>query len=157
MTTPTRSRPVRAGDVDTGPNSLEAVRQRLQGSWDLVSATTYAASGEPTERRATGRLTYDQFGNLTVQARVEEEGAVGSPGSELPFLNISGRAVIDTANQRLVFTNVGANAPLDNALPAEVALDRVRYYEFVDDLLTLSVRNSDGSVSAILTWRKIGG
>ena len=105
----------------------------------------------------SSKVVYDEFGNLSVQARIEEEGAVGSPGSELPFLNISGRAVIDTVNQRLVFTGVEANAPLDDAPPAEVDLDRVRYYEFVDDLLTLSVRNSDGSVSATLTWRKIGG
>ena len=43
-----RERPVKMGDVDTGPGSLEAVRRQLEGSWELVSlAVVPQGGGEP--------------------------------------------------------------------------------------------------------------
>ena len=63
-----RVRPVKAGDVDTGPGSLESVRRQLQGTWELVGAVVFDASGKATPRKAEGRLTYDEYGKLTIGA-----------------------------------------------------------------------------------------
>ena len=40
-----RERPIKGGDVDTGPGSVEAVRRQLEGTWDLVSLAVTPKGG----------------------------------------------------------------------------------------------------------------
>ena len=62
---PSRGRPIPAGKVEAGPNSLESVRRVFEGAWDLVSAETYGATGQPSVLKGKGRLTYDAYGNMS--------------------------------------------------------------------------------------------
>ena len=61
----------RFGPVASGPNSLESVRRVFEGSWDLVSAESYNATGQPVVLKGKGRLTYDaEAGQAEQTARV---------------------------------------------------------------------------------------
>jgi hypothetical protein len=67
----------------------------------------------------------------------------------------TGRAVIDTANSRLVLMDVKSRLPSGEALPAEVPADKVRYYTIAGDTLTLTVKDAAGATTARTTWRKV--
>ena len=70
-----RGRPIPLGPIESGPNSLESVRRQFQGEWDLVSAESYGSSGQPVPIKGKGRLTYDAYGNLNVDARFDDAQA----------------------------------------------------------------------------------
>jgi hypothetical protein len=146
-------RAVKGGAVDRGPGSLEAVRRQLQGTWELVDSQAFDAAGTATSRKAAGRLTYDEYGNLTIAATVEDTGQTPSGVSGL--LGYTGRAVIDPAKTCLVLTDVKGRQPSSQALPAEVSADKVRYYTVEGNTLTLTVKNAAGAVTERTTWRKV--
>ena len=102
---PERGRPIPLGPVESGPNSLESVRRVFEGQWDLVSAESYGATGQPVVIKGKGRLTYDAYGNLTVDARFDE-GQEQADGSIAKLLSYKGRAVIDVAASRLVLQDM---------------------------------------------------
>ncbi len=139
------------GRVDTGPGSLEAVRRQLAGTWELVSFEAFTATGEATQVPATGRLTYDEFGNLTVAGSVDGE----IDGRRATLLYMSGRTAIDLAQQRFLILEAEGNVPFEEPDFATASLDRFRHYEFADDLLRLTVRDERGEATALLTWRRI--
>ena len=106
---PERGRPIPLGPVESGPNSLESVRRVFEGQWDLVSAESYDATGQPVAIKGKGRLTYDAYGNLTVDARFDE-GQEQADGSIANLLSYKGRAVIDVAASRLVLQDMQKRA-----------------------------------------------
>ena len=143
-----RVRPVKMGPVDTGPTSVEAVRRQLQGTWDLTALEVTSPAGEKVQAHASGRLQYDQYGNLSMQGSISD-----GPAIEGTVLNISGRVTIDPDQHTLRFQNIeprGA-AEIDPKLDASL----VRYYEFNGDLLRTSVKSATGAATAIATWKKI--
>ena len=146
-------RPIFTGPVDTGPGSVEAVRQQLSGTWTLVSYETFNEVGEAVVMPASGRLTYDQFGNLTVQGRIERAAAtVAGVAGEL--LNVTGRVAIDTAQKRFLIRDLESNVDFDEAELAAASSENFRYYEFVENRLILTVKNAAGDATARLTWQK---
>ena len=70
------------------------------------------------------------------------------------LLTFSGRAAIDVAQQRFLILDTEGNLPFDEAAFATASPDRFRYYEVVNDLLRLTVRDRSGETTAILTWRR---
>lgn len=149
-----RQRPVPLGEVDTGPGSVEYVRRQLQGEWELLSLTTFDAGGSETERAATGRLTFDEFGNLEIAGQLNEPPP-GTTATSGPFLRYSGRVVIDTARQALILQDIEGNIPPSEGLPPELAVSPVRYYTFDGNLLRTSVRDPEDRTTAELTWRRL--
>ncbi len=131
-----------------GASALSTVRARLQGNWDLQSTETYPAPGEVVSLAAQGLLTYDDFGNLSLQATITDDA------EQAAFWNISGRVAIDVFNQRMVFTKIDANLDPDT-LPGEISPDQVRYFEFRDDLLITTVWDERGRTIAETVWKKI--
>lgn len=148
-----RVRPVKMGDVNTGPGSLESVRRQLEGTWELLSADAIDPKGVASPRKATGTLTYDAFGNVGIAAKLADTEQPASSVSGL--LAFTGRAVIDTPKSRLVLQDVEKRLPSGEALPAEVSADKVRYYSFEGDTLTLTVKDAQGVTTARTTWRKV--
>ena len=144
-----RQRPIRAGDVDTGPGSVEAVRRQLSGTWELVSFEAFTGPGQSSQVPASGRLTYDEFGNLTLDGELER-----GDGSHAMLLNVSGRAVIDAPMQRFLILDSEGNLPFDERDFGTAAPDRFRYYEFDGDLLKLTVKDDTGQTTSLLTWRR---
>jgi hypothetical protein len=148
-----RVRPVKAGDVNTGPGSLESVRRQLQGTWELVEAVVFDASGKATPRKAEGRLTYDEYGNLTIGAKLADSTQPETSVSGL--LAYSGRAVIDPAKSQLVLMDLKSRLPSGEPIPTEVSPDKVRDYVIQGSTLTLTSKDASGAATARTTWRKV--
>jgi len=140
-------RPVKMGDVDTGVDSLAYVRKQLEGTWDLVSLTAVQGTGAIT-LKAAGRLTYDEFGNMSIRGRIEE----ASPVPAGALLDYEGRAVIDPARKQLRLVGVVAQGGATE--PADVSFDKLRLFAFEGDVLKLSTIDAEGKVIATATWRR---
>src|SRR5258706_4274980 len=66
--------PIAIGSTPTG-GELEAARQQLVGAWELVALESTQGDGPRAPVRASGTLTYDQYGNLTIEARTTDAAA----------------------------------------------------------------------------------
>jgi len=137
--------------VASGPGTLESVRKQLEGNWNLVSAEVVSATGQRTSIKASAVLTYDAFGNLSLKGAYEDPSATAE---QTAALNFTGRAVIDTQKQELRLLDLQQSDGQFAALPAEMAARRVRSYAFNGDVLTLTVKDSKGTVTAVNTWRR---
>jgi hypothetical protein len=69
-------------------------------------------------------------------------------------LNYSGRAVIDVQRQVLHLLSLQESEGDLAKLPPEMLARRDRAYAFDGDLLTLTIKDSSGRVTAVTTWRK---
>ena len=142
-------RPLRTTAVETGAGTTESVRRQLEGTWTLESLTVFDGSGTPRTVEATGSLTYDAFGNLVLIGKIADPAAAGAHADSLAF---KGRAVVDPPAQRLVLADLSGNVD-PSALPTTLSPDRVRFYAFQGDTLSLETR--DGArVLARTVWRK---
>jgi hypothetical protein len=130
--------------------SLETTRQQLMGTWELVELKNAPPKGgAPVPVKATGTLVYDQYGNLTIDARSSDPNAPVA-AREVPRVSFKGRAVIDVVNHELKLMDVTGNVNPDEVLAPE----RRRRYAFEADLLTLSSFDEKGVVTAVSTWRR---
>jgi hypothetical protein len=146
-----RGRPVRLGPVDaTSPSSLEAVRRHLQGTWTLATLELSPPEGGALRAvKAEGTLTYDQYGNLTIDAHTSDPAA--PPAARTAgLLSFKGRAVIDTGKSELTLMDLTGNVDPVAALSPE----RKRRYAFEGELLTLSSLDAAGKVTAVAVWRR---
>jgi hypothetical protein len=146
-----RQRPVEGGAVDTSTGSLSAVRKQLEGTWNLVSADVVSPAGARMTIKATAVLTYDAYGNLSLKGDLEDPAATAE---QRAALNYTGRAVVDTQRQVLRLLDLKQSEGASGVLPADMAASRERAYAFDGDLLTLTVKDSKGRVTAVNTWRK---
>ncbi len=137
--------------VEMGPTTgtLQQVRQQFQGTWDLVAFEAAGDGGRLAPVQATGTLTYDEFGNFAISGRILDAGA----SVAAMRLTISGKAVIDTQNQRMWITPEGDTRDVE-VIPQGAAYDRFRYYAFSGNELTLTVRDAAGAVTARTVWRR---
>jgi hypothetical protein len=135
--------------VPTSPigNELTTVRKQLEGTWGLVEAVVHQPGAKPEKVGARGTLIYDAYGNLEINGTVTDPAWAKAVGS---VLTAKGRAVIDVANQRLVFQDIEGN--LKDAAP--VSPDKARRYEFEGDLLRLTSLDAAGNVTAVTTWKR---
>jgi hypothetical protein len=146
-----RERPLNIGPVDTGPGSLEATRRALQGTWTLVSLDVLDASGARQPVKATGRLTYDAYGNMTISGTIEND-----PVKTPALLEFKGRIVIDTARKQFYAADLVAGQPVDAAQLAPVSADKARRYELTSDSLTVTYMDAAGRPTATASWRRAG-
>ena len=98
---------------------------------------------------ATGTLTYDEFGNLTIDAHTTDAAAPVA-AREATVLSFKGRAVLDPAKRELKLMDLTGNVNPDEVLSPE----RRRRYVFDADTLTLSSFDDGGQVTAVATWRR---
>jgi hypothetical protein len=146
----TINKPVALGS-DAPSGSLEVARQQLMGVWELVDLKNAPPQGgTPVPVKATGTLTYDQYGNLTIDARTSDPAAPVA-AREVPRVSFKGRAVIDVVSRELKLMDLTGNVNPDEVLSPE----RRRRYAFEGDLLTLSSFDDRGTVTAITTWRRL--
>jgi len=147
--TPSR-RPLKTTAINTGQGTPEGVRKQLEGSWALTSFSVFDTSGKPTVVAASGHLSYDAYGNLDLSGKITDPAAAGGSASGL---NFKGRAVVDAGAQRIVLADVEGNVD-PSALPKNMGIDKVRYYSFEGDTLSLETR--DGTrVLARTVWKKV--
>ena len=145
-----RQRPIGLGDVNAGAGSLEAVRRQLQGTWDLVAIEYSPKAGVPrVPVKATGTLVYDDYANLTIDAKTTDPAAPVA-AREKPMLSFKGRAAIDPVKKELTLMNVTGNVDPNEVLSPDLR----RRYEVDLDTLKLSSFDEQGVVTMITTWRR---
>ena len=134
-------------------DSLEEVRAKFVGNYELVTFESFRPDGEVVPRDYVARIMYDPLGNMSaigmpndLPQRAEASGDERTVGGFAYF----GRAEIDIAAGTVTHQVIGA--PLN---PGLVGVGRVRHYEFDGDLLTLSIKNDDGRITGQLIWRRV--
>ena len=143
------SAPIALSREDTS-GSMEAVRRQLSGTWDLVALQASPERGGPlADVTATGTLTYDEFGNLTIDAHTKDPDAPVA-AREVPRVSFKGRAVIDVPNSELKLMNLTGNVDPNEVLTP----DRRRKYEFSGQQLKLTTFDAKGQVTAVSTWKR---
>ena len=148
--TPVKTRAAKGGSVDTGPSSMEAERRKLQGAWELTSLQVFSPTGEPRAAEASGRLEYDEYGNLTMRGTVR-----GGPDIDNSVLNVTGRVVIDPVAHALRFQSITARNADERRVDPQLDASLIRYYEFDGDLLKTTVKGPNGATTATATWKRI--
>jgi hypothetical protein len=152
-----RQRPVKGGDVDTGPESLTAARKFLEGRWTLESFEVFPPGKPPIALKGAGTLNYDEFGNLRVEIRADEKAAdlLRAAGVEVRDGTIStdGRTVVDLQNRTLSYVLAGQQVGVPAAGP--LAPSRLRYWEVKGDVLVLSTRDDAGKTLSTGRWKKM--
>ena len=151
------SQRIRLGTVDKGPGTLSAARKYLEGRWDLVSYDLFPPDKEAVQLKGKGTLIYDDFGNLEMDVRVDEETArtldeLGIRTNNGTLLT-KGRTVIDLPGRTLVFVLDGQPAFGEPAGP--LALNRPRHWEVDESTLTLTTKGDDGKPLSVSKWRKL--
>ena len=145
-----RVRPVKMGPVDTGPASVESVRRQLMGSWELTALEVYSPTGEKIVPQASGRLQYDDYGNLSMKGSIQ-----GASGVDPSVLNLTGQVAIDPTSQSFRIVRVESASADSRRVDPALDAANVRYYEFADNLLKTTVKAADGRTTAMATWKRI--
>jgi hypothetical protein len=136
-------------DTDSPTGSVETTRRLLAGTWSLVSLQYAPTGGKLANIKATGTLTYDDFGNLTIDARTTDPNAPVA-AREVNMMSFKGRAVIDTVKGELQMMAVTGNVNPDEVLSPEWR----RRYEVTPSTLKLTSFNDKGDVTAVSTWHR---
>ncbi len=138
-------------DRDESTGNIETVRRQLAGTWDLVSLEAVPETGGPrAEVTATGVLTYDDYGNLTIDARTKDPDAPAA-AREVPRVSFKGRAVIDAPKSELQLMALTGNVEPSEVLSPE----RRRRYKFEGvDRLTLESMDQNGQITAVSVWKR---
>ncbi len=149
-------RPIYTGPLDTGPGTLAAAREYLEGRWTLVSFDAFPPGREPISIKATGVLVYDAYSNMSVDIRTDDATAQALRGVGLPFENgvlaTNGRTVIDM-NARTITYVVEGGAPI-GADAGLLASNRPRHWQVEGDVLTLTTKDEGGNNLTVAVWRK---
>ena len=145
------------GPAETGPGTTAAARRYLEGRWSLISFELFP-SGQPSIRlRGSGVLTYDGFGNLDVDIRVDEDTALRLEAAGIRtvagVLSTSGRTVVDM--QRRVLTYVFEGQPPLGARSGPLALNKHRHWQVEGNILTLTTKDDHGVTLSVARWEKV--
>jgi hypothetical protein len=154
-----RTKPLPTTRIDTSPTTVEAARKYLQGRWSLLSFEVFPPGRPAIRIVGSGTLVYDDFGNLDMQIRVDDQAT----SEELRHAGISlvegmissaGRAVIDMQARTLTYILEGRGPLVPTSPTGPLELGRPRYWEVHDNILTLTTRGNDGQPVAVGRWQK---
>ena len=149
-----RQRPVKGGPTDAGPGSMEYERRQLEGTWDLQAFYVTGANGSKTQVPATGRLTYDAFGNLALSGKIEGQIPNASPTGTAQILDYTGRVVIDPARHEMRLMSPQTEKPVDPATVAIIGPSLVRRYAIEGGQLTLTFLDDKQASTAVAEFRR---
>lgn len=151
-----RQRPIKTSPVESGAGTTEQARKFLQGRWSLMSFEVYPPGAERIAVKGAGTLTYDDFGNLAMEIRVDEAAAqmLNKAGivTRQGAISTTGRAVIDMQGKKLTYVLEGQ--PPAGAAAGPLAASRPRYWQVEGDVLTLTTRDDAGSPLSVGTWKR---
>lgn len=138
--------------MTTATANTDPAYQQFIGDWELVSYVVFAESGGERDMNYTGYLSYDAQGNMAGLGMPSDLPARAESSDERITGGFAywGAVSVDASENRVIHHVAGS--PM---VPRWVGGDNIRYFEFVDDLLKLSLKNEEGRITATLTWRKL--
>jgi hypothetical protein len=150
-------KPMGLGTVGTGTGSLTAARQYLEGRWSLVSYQIFPAGQPPIRLDGNGTLSYDEFGNMDIEIRVEPATAQtlerAGIASDEGVISTKGRTAVDM--QARTLTYVLAGQPTFVAPAGPLALNLPRHWVVNGSVLTLTTKAADGRTLSEGKWQKL--
>jgi len=139
----------RMGLANTGPGSLAATRKALEGTWRLVSLEMVDGSGARRPIKASGELTYDAYGNMTIRGVIED------PAERGPLvLDYQGRILIDTQKLQFYAADLASDRPVESGQAASIAPDKVRQYELTADSFVVTYLDAAAKPTAVARWQR---
>ena len=149
-----RQRPVKGGAVDTGPQTLTAARNFLEGRWVLESFEVRPPGKQPVVLKGAGTLLYDNMGNLKMDVEADQASAdiLRQSGVDIRDGRIStdGRAALDLQKHTLTYVLQG-QAPL---IKGPLGIDRPRHWVVEGDTLILTTQDDEGQPLSIGRWKR---
>jgi len=140
-------RPIKMGP---GPGTLEAARRAFEGTWTLVSAEIPEASTDRLRAvKASGQLTYDAYGNLSVHVVVDDPAF-----RDASVLEFQGRIVIDPERKVYYAEDLAPARTVDPDQVAMIARDKVRHYELTATTLAVTYVDKAGKTTAVIRWKR---
>lgn len=136
-----------APSVLAGPDD-EGVAQRFVGHWRLVRWENFAADGTATVQEYSGRIMYDGHGNMSAQLMPTGDVKATENRRTQGYVAYFGTYEIDEDAGTVTHRPEGSN------IFPWVGGKLVRYYEFDDGKLKLSLKSGD-RVTGTLTWERI--
>ena len=143
--------PRQRSKVDTGPGSLTAARKYLEGRWGLESFEVRPPGKPPIMLKGSGVLNYDDFGNLTMEIRADQDT---SDLLRAAGISTKGRTAIDLQNRTLTYFLEGQRSGYVTG-GGPLAPNRPRHWEVTEDVLTLTTKDDAGAPLSISRWKKV--
>src|SRR5262245_479079 len=149
-------RPFPAGPVKTGAGTIAEARKYLEGRWTMVSLDLFPPNEKPIKVVGSGTLTYDEFGNMDVQIKIDEATTqqVQKIGIKVPggVISEKGQTLVDMTGRTLRFVREGEDVIRPIAHPLDIGLPR--HWEVEGNTLTLRTKDAKGTVLSVGVWRK---
>jgi hypothetical protein len=149
-----RQKPIKGGAVDTGPQTLTAARNFLEGRWVLESFEVRPAGKPPIVLKGNGTLVYDNMGNLKMDIRADEASAdvLRQSGVDIRdgVISTDGRAALDLQKHTLTYVLQG-QAPL---IKGPLGMERPRHWVVEGDTLILTTQDDAGQPLSIGRWKR---
>lgn len=145
------NRTARTGPVATGPESLEATRRAMEGASTLVSLEVVDAEGSHRPVQATGQLTYDAYGNLTIKGVIADAALRSTL-----VIDYTGRIVIDPVRHQYYPADLATDRPVAADQIAPVSPDKLRRYELSANAFVVTYLDASGKPTAVARWRRPG-
>jgi hypothetical protein len=147
----------RGGPVEKGPGSLASARKYLEGRWSLTAFDVFPPDRDAVRIDGAGTLTYDAFGNLDVEIRVDaptarmlEDAGIRSAGGRI---STRGRTIVDMQARTLTYVLEGQ--PAFGEASGPLALNRPRHWRVEGSVLTLTTKDDAGRPLAVARWEKV--
>jgi hypothetical protein len=133
---------------------MEYERRQLEGAWDLQAFYVTAANGSKVQVPASGRLTYDAYGNLALTGKIN--GPLPDTPSTGPgqLLNYTGRVVIDPVRHEMRLMSPETDGTVDPATVAAIGSARVRRYAIDAGQLTITYLDEKQATTAVAVFRR---
>ena len=155
----TGQRDMAGGDVDNGAGTITAARKFLEGRWTLESFEVFPPGKPPITLKGSGTLNYDDFGNMRIDIRTDEQSAdlLRAAGIEIRdgMISSDGRTVVNMQNRTLSYVLAGQPVGVPTAVPGPLAPSRPRHWEVKDDLLFLSTKDEAGKTLSMARWKRM--
>jgi hypothetical protein len=152
-----RQRPISKGPVPTGPGTLTAARQFLEGRWSLESFVITPQGQSSITIPVSGVLEYDAYGNLQMEIKADDASSdvLRAAGIRIAngVISTTGRTVIDLQNRTLTYVVEGQPSSMWSG-GGPLATNRPRHWVVEADVLTLTTRDDSGAALSVSRWKK---
>lgn len=132
--------------------SLENIKQKFVGDYELVSYFQFPAQGDAIDMKYIGRLSYDALGNMAGLGMPLDLPQRNAQSSERVTGGFAYWGKVSYDLEKSIVIHHVEGSPM---VPQWVGGDNIRYFEFTDGFLKLSLKDAQGRITGTLTWRKL--